>query len=186
VPSVITHGVVAVAAGVAFAPKPAPRYFWSLAILCSVLPDIDSLTFYFGLPYHHLFAHRGFFHSPFFAFLVSVFLVGVIFRDGGLLSRQGAFYLIFFFLLTASHGILDAFTNGGLGVALLAPFDSTRYFSPWRPILVSPIGIHSFFSHWGLMVLKSELIWVWLPSALMIVASVMYRFIHSSVVRSLL
>ena len=67
------------------------------------------------------------------------------------------------FLLTASHGILDAFTNGGLGVALLSPFDNGRYFFPWTPIEVSPIGVRAFFSAWGLGVLKSELLWVWLP-----------------------
>jgi inner membrane protein len=35
---------------------------------------------------------------------------------------------------TASHGILDAFTNGGLGVAFFAPFDKTRYFFPVTPM----------------------------------------------------
>src|SRR6267378_8050335 len=44
----------------------------------------------------------------------------------------------FFFLATASHGLLDAMTNGGLGVAFFAPFCDTRYFLPWQPIVVSP------------------------------------------------
>jgi inner membrane protein len=45
----------------------------------------------------------------------------------------------------ASHGILDAMTDGGLGVAFFSPFDDTRCFFPFRPIKVSPIGL-SFFS----------------------------------------
>src|SRR5215831_7502105 len=44
----------------------------------------------------------------------------------------------YLFLATASHGVLDAMTNGGLGVAFFSPFDTTRYFLPWRPIRVSP------------------------------------------------
>jgi hypothetical protein len=32
-------------------------------------------------------------------------------------------------------------TDGGLGCALFWPFDTTRYFAPWRPIPVSPIGL---------------------------------------------
>lgn len=54
-------------------------------------------------------------------------------------------------------------TNGGLGIALLSPFDNYRYFFPWTPIVVSPIGLRGFFSHWGLEVMISEIIYVWAP-----------------------
>jgi inner membrane protein len=54
-------------------------------------------------------------------------------------------------------------TNGGLGVAVFAPFSNHRYFFPWHPIQVSPIGIHHFFSEWGLRVLLSELLYVFIP-----------------------
>ena len=56
-------------------------------------------------------------------------------------------------------------TNGGLGVALLAPFSEERFFFSFRPIQVSPIGAGAFFTEWGLRVLKSEGLWVGLPSA---------------------
>jgi inner membrane protein len=75
----------------------------------------------------------------------------------------------------ASHGVLDAFTNGGLGIALLAPFDNTRYFAPWRPIEVSPIGIRALFSREGLAVLLSEAAWVWLPALLLVLSSRLWR-----------
>jgi inner membrane protein len=53
-------------------------------------------------------------------------------------------------------------TTGGLGVAFFSPFSNTRYFFPWRPIAVSPIGAR-FFSPRGFAVLLSEALWVWTP-----------------------
>jgi inner membrane protein len=88
---------------------------------------------------------------------MSLFIVTVFFRSIETFSEDWFFYFVFFFLLSASHGILDAFTNGGLGIALLSPFDHSRYFFPWTPIMVSPIGLKAFLSKWGLMVMKSEL-----------------------------
>lgn len=67
------------------------------------------------------------------------------------------------FACTASHPLLDALTNGGLGVALFWPWSDARLFAPWRPIAVSPIGA-GFFGSRGLAVLGSELRWVWLPT----------------------
>jgi inner membrane protein len=176
-PSIISHTVVAVAAGIAFAPRNIPNHFWSLSVVCSMIPDADVIGFSLGIPYHHILGHRGFFHSPFFGLLMSIFIVTVFFRDIEIFSRDWFLYFIFFFLLSASHGILDAFTNGGLGIALLSPFDNTRYFSQWTPIMVSPIGMKAFFSQWGLRVIKSEFLWVWLPSFLIVVVSTVIRFV---------
>jgi inner membrane protein len=47
-------------------------------------------------------------------------------------------------LVVATHGLLDTLTDGGLGVALLWPFSDARYFAPWRPIPVAPIGRRLF------------------------------------------
>jgi inner membrane protein len=75
-----------------------------------------------------------------------------------------------------SHGLLDAMTNGGLGVAFFAPFSNERYFLPWRPILVSPLSIHVFFgSRKGLRVMWSELGWIWLPAALVFLVGLALR-----------
>jgi len=110
---------------------------------------------------------------------MSIFIVTVFFRSTEAVPRDWFFYFIFFFLLSTSHGILDAFTNGGLGIALLSPFNLTRYFFPWTPIMVSPIGLKAFFSQWGLMVMKSEFLWVWLPSLFMVVVSTVIRLVAS-------
>jgi inner membrane protein len=65
-------------------------------------------------------------------------------------------------LCTMSHAVLDAFTDGGLGVAFFAPFSNERYFFPFTPIRVSPIGA-GFFSPRGMETLRNELLWVWAP-----------------------
>jgi len=49
-----------------------------------------------------------------------------------------------------------------LCVAFFAPFDHTRYFFPWTPIVVSPIGA-DFFGLRGLHVIASEVLFVWVP-----------------------
>ena len=59
-------------------------------------------------------------------------------------------------------------TDGGLGIAFLAPFDNSRYFFPWRPVMVSPIGVAPFFSRYGLNVLLSEFVWIWLPAGMLV------------------
>ena len=76
-------------------------------------------------------------------------------------------------MITASHSILDGLTNGGLGVALLAPFDNSRYFFPFRPIEVSPIGL-AFFGERGYTVIKSEIIWVWVPALSVVLLKVLF------------
>ena len=36
--------------------------------------------------------------------------------------------------------LLDSLTDGGLGAALLWPLSTARFFAPWTPIPVAPIG----------------------------------------------
>jgi len=116
-----------------------------------------------GIPYEHVLGHRGVTHSIAFAMLIGI---GVPKLADPAIPFWGVLYgklAMYFGLVTLSHGLLDAFTDGGLGIAFFAPFDETRYFFPWRPITVSPIGIAEFISPWGLGVLLSELVWVGIP-----------------------
>ena len=124
-------------------------------------PDLDVLAFTLGVPYEHALGHRGLWHSLPFAAAVAAFLAWAAFRHAEPGWPRAWLYL---FLCIGSHGLLDAATNGGLGVALLAPFDGTRFFLPFRPIEVSPLGVSAFFSARGLSILESELRWVWLPA----------------------
>jgi len=162
-PTIITHTVVACVAGVVGSRGKMPLRFWLLSIVVAVLPDADVIGFSLGVPYGHVLGHRGFFHSLPFALVLSVFVVSVFFRQQKPFSRSWSTYIVYFFLLGASHGILDAFTDGGLGIALFSPFDTARYFAPWTPIEVSPIRMSGLLSQRGLAVLTSEIVWVWLP-----------------------
>ena len=162
-PTIITHALFGGAAVAAIGPKNRAPNLWIPAIVCSVLPDADVIGFSFGIHYNSFFGHRGFLHSPFFALLLSVLNVIVFYRCTPLFSKSWWKLTSFLFAVGASHGILDAFTNGGSGIALLTPFDDTRYFFPWRPIMVAPIGIRAFFSDWGKQVMISEAYYVWLP-----------------------
>jgi inner membrane protein len=160
----ITHAFVAVAAGKASFARPMSARFWLLAIACSAGPDLDAGLMSYGVPYGHWAGHRGLLHSLLFALVLSVIVVSWAFRrEAPWLSRRWWRLLSFFFLLTASHGFLDAFTNGGLGIAFFAPFSNERYFMPWTPIEVSAIGLVGFLKYGGLRTLLSEALWVWLP-----------------------
>jgi inner membrane protein len=145
-----------------------------MAASCSLIPDLDIIGFRFGIPYGDFWGHRGFRYSLLFAALLASTVVIVGFRriEPGL----GRFALwVYFFLATASHGFLDAMTDGGLGVAFFAPFDVHRYLLPWTPIRVSPIGFARFFTDRGLAVLPSELLWIWLPAAILAVSAWLLR-----------
>jgi inner membrane protein len=130
----------------------------------AMAPDLDVLTFALGVPYEHALGHRGLWHSLPFAAVVAALLAWVLFRDAEAGWPRAWLYL---FLCIGSHGVLDAATNGGLGVALLAPFEETRIFWPFRPIEVSPLDVSAFFSARGLAVTGSELRWVWLPAVVL-------------------
>ena len=166
-PTAFSHAFVAVALGKTFKFRPSTRRFWILSIFCAVIPDIDVLAFGFGLDYSHMLGHRGLTHSLFFAIVLSALVVVLGFREVKYFSARWWALIFYFFMVTASHGLLDALTNGGLGVAFFAPFSSTRYFLPWAPLEVSPIGL-SFFSPRGLEVIKSEFLWIWIPGAALI------------------
>jgi inner membrane protein len=150
-----------------------PGAFWWWTIACAMLPDADVISFSFGIRYEDMFGHRGFTHSLFFAALLGAFAAWRVSDRSESPSHRLALF-IWFTAVTASHGILDALTNGGRGIAFFAPFSGTRYFFPWRPIQVSPIGA-GFFSPRGLRVLASESVWIWLPSAIIAVSARVVR-----------
>lgn len=161
--SVISHGILGIAVSTLFY-KNNSKKFMTVCALSAALPDADAVGFWLGVPYAHLFGHRGITHSILFA-LVWGILVAFLWerkKKHTFLYRTWLGFIIT--LCTVSHPMLDAMTTGGLGVAFYSPFDNERIFFDKRPIVVSPIGVKQFFSSWGLRVIKSEMLWVWLPS----------------------
>ena len=161
-PSIISHPAVTIALAPVFQRFRVPQKIFFLGTFCTIVPDFDVVGFFFGIEYESLFGHRGFTHSLLFAALFSAIIAFGFLRKRTDLSPMSCF--IFLFLCTASHGIFDALTNGGHGVAFFTPFDQTRYFFSWRPIQVSPLGVSRFFSRWGAVVLFTELLWMWIPA----------------------
>lgn len=135
---------------------------------CAVLPDADVAGFAVGVSYGDLLGHRGLSHSLFFA----AALAGLVTLVLGWRWRT----YLYLFAATASHAVLDAFTDGGLGVAFFAPFSNQRFFFPVHPIAVAPISPRRFFGERGLAVLGSEALWIGLPAlALFALAAVLRR-----------
>lgn len=124
----------------------------------SMLPDIDVLGMACGIPYGAPWGHRGATHS-----LAMAGVLGVAFAllARGRTTLGFATTALLAMLVAASHGLLDAMTDGGHGVALLWPLTTRRYFLPWRPIPVAPIGV-GFLSGEGLEVAAWEA-FVFLP-----------------------
>jgi inner membrane protein len=160
VPTVLSHAVFGAALYLPFR-NHLPRRFAILGAACAIIPDLDVVGFRFGVDYADVLGHRGLSHSIAFAVL---FAAGLVVLSRSLPARARFAAWLYLAAAMASHGFFDAFTDGGLGVALLAPFSNARLFFPWRPIEVSPLGISRIFSARGLDVLTSELLWVGLPS----------------------
>ena len=162
-PTFIGHTAVGIALGTTVIPRQHWLRVILLSIFCSVAPDLDSIGFRLGIPYHHWPGHRGFSHSILFAIILG--LMAILFIIGIEKSAKTRFLCFcVFFSCGLSHDVLDAMTNGGLGVAFFSPFSEQRFFLPWRPIEVSPLSLRRFLTHRGIKVLKSEFIWVILPS----------------------
>lgn len=167
--SIITHSLVGLSAAYLMPADWRSKTFIIVATIAPSLPDLDVLGFYAGVPYDSFFGHRGFFHALLFSFLLGILLAMLIrfieAKQIGL-GKLG----LFLGIIICTHGLLDAMTTGGHGIALFSPFNNERIFLPWRVIQVSPMHLSQFFSKWGWEVLKSEMIWVWFPLTLLVAA----------------
>jgi inner membrane protein len=134
----IGHLAVGAAAGRAFSDSRSRRTAVALFAAASMLPDADGISFLLGIPYGAPWGHRGATHS-----LAMAAAAGLVLGWAGGKRSGGGYGRAALALagITASHGLLDTLTDGGLGVALLWPFSNRRFFAPWRPIPVAPIGL---------------------------------------------
>jgi len=166
--SAFAHAALGATLGKLLLPQRRHWPYWVAAGICAALPDVDSIGYRLGVPYDSLWGHRGLTHSLLAAAAVAA--VGALLGRLARPDRRPATgrLALLLFLATASHGLLDALTTGGLGVAFFSPWHLERYFFPFRPIRVSPLSIRAFFGARGLRVLASEAIWVGLPCLLLL------------------
>ena len=167
--SIFTHAFVAYGTTTVFNECSLWKRVLFFAVCLSILPDADVIGFLIGVSYGDPWGHRGATHSIVFSLAMAALITALFFR--AYFDRKYKLFAVFMilFLSAMSHGILDAWTNGGLGVAFFWPFDNTRYFFPYHPVQVSPIGISAVFSEYGLKVILSELIFIILPTTVFIV-----------------
>lgn len=161
-PTVFSHPAPVLALAAMLGRGLLPPRMLLFGVFCAVLPDADVIAFKFGISYAHILGHRGFSHSLLFALLMGAAggLFAPCLRGGRLMGFCTGFFAV------ASHILLDAMTNGGLGVAAFWPLDPARHFWDRRPIRVSPFGLRALLTQRGLGVFLSELRWVWLPCVL--------------------
>jgi len=175
-PTIFSHGIAALSAASIFKTKLNKSKFYLLVLFCSLIPDADVIAFPLGIPYIHWLGHRGITHSILFSALLPLPILFIFYRFVPVFTLRYLLLWFVFFAATLSHALLDALTNGGLGVCLYCPFNLERFFFDFRPIQVSPIG-KRFFSEAGLRVLQSEFVWIWIPSILFFALSYLLRVI---------
>lgn len=172
--SAFGHAYAALALGSSIFKKPRTWKLIVAGIFCSIFPDADVIGFKFNVPYESFWGHRGFSHSILFAGILGAVITMLLFRKNN--SRPQRFLIwLYLFLSTVSHGVLDACTTGGKGVAFLSPWNNERFFFSYRPIQVSPIGLGNFFTEKGIAVILSEFIWIGIPFSMLILLSWLAR-----------
>jgi inner membrane protein len=144
-----------------------PPLFWILAAILPIVPDFDAFS---SSAYGSIWGHRGFTHSLLFAMGVALLAAGLALPF--LRARLLPLFALLF-LITASHGILDALTDGGFGIPFFWPFHNQRY-GPYGPIHVADIGFELPDPRVSRAV-RTELLYVWVPTAVIVVLFWSYR-----------
>src|SRR5256885_1074545 len=153
-----THGIVGLGLGKIFAGQRVPLLFWGLAAFLPIAPDVDAFS---TATYGSMAGHRGWTHSLLFALGLALLSAGLTFRY---FKVNFWSLLLFFFIITASHGVLDAFTNGGCGIPFFWPFYNHQC-GPWGPIQVADIGFELPDPRASKSI-RQELLWIWLSMGL--------------------
>jgi inner membrane protein len=164
--SLFGHALAGLAISAAFTQSRPPRRTWAFAMACALAPDLDWFTGFLRSADGTSLAHRGMSHSLIAAALIATAAMLIGFRPHLRSPRHWACMLGAAF----SHGLLDACTFGGTGVAFLLPFSKARFVCLWQPIFVSPIPLSGKLLDWLLFSLGTELVWIGLPASLVFAA----------------
>ena len=159
-PSLLGHAVAGLAITAAFHRDKLPRRTWGLAVFCAVAPDLDWFVSLANIHRGHVLNHRGVAHSLFAAAALAAVVFLLAFRKE---QRRGAVWLCLT-VAAMSHGLLDACTAGGVGVALFMPFSDTRWACIWQPGHVAPLPMGREHTYTFLASLLDEARWIGLPA----------------------
>lgn len=155
---------------------PMSRRLLVLAACCAALPDLDTGLRAYGVDPDGMWGHRGIMHSFLFAAIVGCVVVWLGFKSIAPLPCWRAWGIAALVACaTASHGVLDLFTDGGSGIALFAPFSAGRFFAPWNPLPVPMMGLKNLFTAYMGEVLIAEAIWIAIPCGLLLASSALLR-----------
>ena len=163
-PTIVSHAAVPLAIGLGLGSGIVSRRLLLAGVAASIVPDLDVLAFRVGIAYGDAFGHRGFTHSIGFACVLAF----VAWLSAKKLFTDRVTAAWFVGISTLSHGLLDMLTNGGHGVALWWPISTQRIFAPWRVIEASPLSLRRILGGRGVELLQSEMLWVWLPAAVLL------------------
>jgi inner membrane protein len=164
-----THAVVGLGLAVLYARRRMPWPYWALAALLPVVPDFDAVS---NAPYGSAMGHRGVTHSLVFALWLGALAASLTFRR----CRVGFWSLTaFYFAVVASHGLLDALTRGGAAIPFFWPSEVRH--GNWGPIPVADIGFELPDPRRSRS-LRSELLWVWLPTGVAVAAVTTFRYVR--------
>jgi len=162
-PSLLGHAVAGLAITTAFRGDDLPRRTWPLAAFCAMAPDLDWFVSLLPLHRGHVLNHRGVSHSLFVALLLAAVVFLFAFRRE---QRRGDVWLCLT-IAALSHGLLDALTAGGVGVALFMPFSATRWACLWQPGHVAPLPLGRDHTQAFLASLWAEALWIGMPALLL-------------------
>jgi inner membrane protein len=142
--------------------RPMPWPYWVAAAGLPCIPDLDVFsTAAYGSPM----GHRGITHSLVFALATGAVAAGLLYRRFGF---RWCHLAGLYFVIVASHGLLDAMTWGGEAIPFFWPFGGRC--GNWGPIPVSDIAFELPNPRTSRSI-RAELLWVWLPVLLLVAAS---------------
>lgn len=159
-PSLLGHAVAGLAITHTFSRARLPRRTWILAPLLAVVPDLDWFVGFLDFHKNHILNHRGVAHSLSGALALAALTLLIAYRRD---QRTGQLGLCLA-LAALSHGLMDACTAGGVGVALFMPFSDSRWACVWQPIHVAPLPMGREDCYLFLASLRTEAFWIGLPA----------------------
>jgi inner membrane protein len=165
-----THAVAGFGIAQIYVPGRRRWIYWLVAAVLSVFPDFDVFS---SAAYGAIMGHRGFTHSLVFALWLAFLTASLTYR----LHRANLWALTgVFFLAAGSHGFLDALTRGGESIPFFWPATDQR-FGNWGPIPVSDLALEIPDPRRS-RALRSELLWVWIPTVVFVAAVAVWRFLR--------